>query len=163
MLTGAEQVILSGNKNAMTNEQKKEWAELLFTQKGLNQKEVAAKVGTTEKTMSKWVERYGWKALRDGYSVTRGQELHRIKAQLTELNDAISERDKGERYATTVEADILIKLTAAMKNLETEVNLVEVLNVCSEVVEFIRQTDLPTAQLVAEWFDEFIKHKLKGK
>lgn len=147
----------------IANKQKQEWAQLLYTRERLTQKEIAEKVGVTEKTVGKWKTEGEWDSLRNSYSVTREQELLNIYTQMTELNEAIASRKKGERYATAREADTLVKLATAAKQLETDASLTEIINTFSGFIEWLRPIDLPKAKELIMIQDSYIKHKLTGR
>ena len=139
----------------------KEFARLMFVHDRLTQKEVAERVGVTEKTMSKWVNDEGWEDLRNSLFLSRTEEIRRIQGQLKELNDDIMTREAGKRYPSSGEADILSKLTAALKNLERDVQIHEVVEVMTSFNQFVRDVDLGAAQALAEWQDKFVKSLIK--
>jgi transcriptional regulator with XRE-family HTH domain len=145
----------------LTIKEKKEWAKLLFTQSSLSQKEIAAKVDTSEKTMSKWVNDEGWDTLRAAHTITKQQQLNRLYAQINELNVSIQEREEGKRFANNKEADTLVKLTAAAKNLEQEAGLSEAIETFMGFNDFLKAFDLKAAQLLAKYQDMYIQEKLK--
>ena len=43
---------------ALTNKQKRDWAQTLYTKEHLLQREIAAKVDVSPITICRWVERY---------------------------------------------------------------------------------------------------------
>lgn len=147
----------------LTNEQKKEWAQLLFTREALTQKEVATRVGISEKTMSKWVNENDkqWERLRQSIIVTKEEQLRRIYEQLDELNYMISQRDKGARYANAKEADTMVKLTSAARNLETEASLSDIIEVSKRLLNWLRGFDLEKAKQMSGIIDSFIKDQTR--
>ena len=62
------------------NNIKKQWAKHLYIYDNLTQKEIAAKVGITEKTLSKWVNdpKENWEMLKSSLTITKAQELKRL-------------------------------------------------------------------------------------
>lgn len=145
--------------------QKKDWAKLLFLKSTLNQKEIAAKVGVSEKTLSKWVNdsKENWLALQSSYVITKENELRRIYIQISEMNNTIANRDEGERFASSKEADALSKLAVAAKSLESETSISETVNVFKEFTEWLREVDFAKAKELIEFQDAFIKHKLSAR
>jgi len=139
--------------------QKKEWAKLLFTKESLSQKEVASRVGVSEKTISKWVNdnEGAWLRLRQSIIVTKEEQLRRIYEQLDELNSVISLRGSGFRYATPKEADTMSKLTASARNLETEASLSDIIEVSKRLLNWLRSFDLEKAKEFSSVIDSFIK------
>jgi uncharacterized protein YjcR len=148
---------------ALSNDQKRQWAEMLYCKLQLTQKEVAEKVDVSPITVNRWVEKYHWKAIRDSILMTKEAELSRVRQQLSSLNDMIMERDINARYPTTSEADIQIKLSTTIKNLTTEVEIDQIIDVGSDFIDWLKPTDYPKAQEFTELFDAFITHKLKNR
>ncbi len=72
--------------------QEKEYAKFLYIDKNLPQKEIAERAGITEKTLIKWIEENGWKALKRSMDTTNEAQLKRFYDQLEWLNDQISTR-----------------------------------------------------------------------
>lgn len=145
----------------LTIKQKQEWAEQLITQQNLTQKEAAQKVGVSTVTMNKWYKKFGWEDLKQSLLVTRQSQLKRLYMQMDELNTAIMNRPEGERFANSKEADTLSKLAGAIKTMETEASIADVVEVSKRFLNFIRRSSPDKAIDVANMFDEFIKYLLK--
>lgn len=141
--------------------QRKEWAKLLFTSTSDTQKEIAARVCVTEKTLSDWINKEKWRKLKASLVITKKEELGRIYNQIFELNTAIESRQEGERYATNREADTLSKLAASAKSLEIETSVAEIINVFIDFTDWLRNENLALAQQLIELQDEYIKTKLR--
>lgn len=149
-----------GNKESI--ERKKNYAKLLYTVEGVTVgKELAERVGVSAVTISKWINSEDWEHLRASVIITKESELRRLYMQITELNDTIFTRAKGERFASNKEADTLIKLTAAVKQLETDTSIAEAIEVVKKLINHIRQDDYKKAQEVTVLADAFIKSLLK--
>lgn len=142
---------------------KKEYAKLLFTQEKLSQKEIAERAKVSEQTITKWVnENNGeWRRLRQNLIVTKKEQLSRIYEQLDEITEQIQTREKGKRYVNSKEADILVKLTAAAKNLETEASISDIIEVSMRFLNWLRPIDLEKAKEFSGYLDGFIKDQLK--
>ncbi len=136
--------------------QKKEWAKTLYVHERLNQKETAEKVGVSAKTMNQWVNQENWDTLRVSIIITKEQQLHRLYAQINEINTAIESKPEGSRYASSKEADILIKLTAAAKDLETQTGMSEIIEVFKKFNNWLKTFDLLKAQELVKIQDGFI-------
>lgn len=140
---------------------KKDWAKLLFIRENLTQKEIAGKVGVAEKTMSKWVNENNWEQLRSSVIITKSEELRRIYMQINELNTMIFNRDEGQRFANSKEADTLNKLAATARALETEVAIADIIEVFKRFTEWLRSIDLGKAKEIVRLEDDFIRSILK--
>lgn len=138
---------------------KKEYALLLFKQ-GVTQKEIAQRVGTTEQTLSKWAKDGKWDALRKSLLVTRQEQLGNLYEQLSELNTNIKSKPEGQRFANSKEADVLVKTTGAIRQLETETSVSDVVDVSIKCLNWLRGVEPAKAKEQAEIFDAFIKSLL---
>jgi len=145
----------------LTNKQKKEWAQVLFLRENLLQKEIAAKVGVAEKTISEWVNKGNWEQLRSSLIITKEEELRRIYMQINELNTFIFQKEEGQRFANSKEADTLNKLAATARALETDVSLAETIEVFKQFLQFVKRDDLKKAQELTPLCDAYIRAKLR--
>jgi DNA-binding XRE family transcriptional regulator len=144
----------------MALKDKREWAELLYSRTMMTQKEIAERVEVSEHTLGKWKEQFNWDQLRTSFYITKGQQLSRIYQQIAALNNSISERPDGERFANTREADIVCKLAGAAKTLESETSISDIVDVFIEFTDWLRENDFNRAREISELMDAFIKHKL---
>lgn len=143
----------------LSNEQKREWAQLLYVQQRLSQKEIAERVGSSERTITAWKEKYKWDNLRQSLLVTKQEVLRRLYNQIEALTVEIESRENA--YSNSKEADTLNKLTASVRSLETETSIAEIVEVGMRFVEFVRDQDLDAAKQITGFYDAFIQTKLK--
>lgn len=135
---------------------KKEWAQILYCKEGLSQKEIADKVGVTEKTIRNWRDEGKWETIKVSVIMSRENELNRIYAQINELNTHIENKPQGQRFANSKEADALKKLTSAAKDLETERSLRNTIDVFIEFTKWLSKTDVKKSQEAGQLFDAYI-------
>lgn len=142
----------------LTLEQKKDYARQLYlNDSSITQAEIAEKVGVSKVTLCKWVKDGKWQELQMSLLVGKEEQLARLYKQLRLLNDAI-ENKENQKFATSKEADAILKLTVAIKNLETEINIAEKMATGKEFLSFVRKTaGFDTSKEVAKLFDSFIK------
>lgn len=145
----------------MKTDQRKELAKLLFVNEQLTQREIAQRVGVSEKTFSRWVNEGQWRKLRQSLLVTKEEQLRRIYDQIDELNTAIASREPGQRYANTKDADTLSKLTSAAKSLESEASISDIVSVAKRFLNWLRPQDIEKAKEISSLIDAFIKDQLK--
>lgn len=143
----------------MTIDQKKEFAKLLYVRERLTQKEVAERADVSEATMSKWVREYAWEKLRRSLLVTKQEQIGRLYDQIEALNAEIEAREI--KVPNNKEADVLSKLTAALRNLETEISVGEIVEVGMEFCDYVRQQAPDKIGDVVSLFDGFIKTAIK--
>lgn len=149
--------------NQMTNKDKRDWAELLFSRTMMTQKEIAERVGVAEQTLGKWKDAGRWDELRTSFFITKGQELARIYQQIANLNTAISLRNDGERFASPREADTISKLASAAKSLESDLSISDIVDVFMEFTNWLRENDFNRAKDVSDLMDAYIKHKMSAR
>lgn len=145
----------------LTNKQKKEWAQLLYTRENVTQKEIAERVSVSAVTMSKWVNDGNWDELKASITITKEEQLKNLYRQLSELNKGIAEREPGKRYANSVEADTISKLANAIDKMESDVGLSDIIATFRKFLEWIRTFNLVEAQRLTPLFDSFVKTRIK--
>ncbi len=144
----------------LTRLQKRDWARHLFlTEPGIMQKEVAARVGISVNTMSKWARAGKWEELRASAVAGKSALLTRLYRRLAELNDAVEARPPGERAVSGSDVATISKLSAAIRNLETETNIADKMDVGREFLAWARKSAASADELrrLAALFDGFIK------
>lgn len=135
--------------------QEREYAKLLFTQMGLNQKEIADKVGVTEKTIGRWKEVDNWEQLKTVLITTRSNVIKNLQRQMELWQTHI-----GDELAGSKEVDILIKLANAIAALEKETGISEMVDTGMKFIQFTQSHDVELSKKITHWFDLFIKSKM---
>ena len=143
----------------LTLKQKKDFAKQLYLgDTGITQAEVAERVGVSRATMCKWVGEGKWDEMRTSLLVEKDTQLARLYRRLRELNDLIESRPEGERVMNSREGDTLMKITAAIRNLETETNTAEKIATGKEFLAFVRRTcGLDQSKEIARLFNAYIQ------
>lgn len=141
----------------LTAQQKKDYARTLYLKDNLTQQEIAEKVGVSRQTIIRWAAAEKWEEMKVGMTLGREQQIANLHRQVMELNNLILSRPDGKRFATSAEADTLGKLAAAIKKMETEVGITDLVNVGMRFIEWIRPIDLDKAKEVTVLWDKFIK------
>lgn len=145
----------------MTRTQKQDYAKVLYLNDSLTQKEIADKVGVTEKTIGSWIKKGNWPQLKSSLIITKDEELRRIYVQINQLNNHIETREEGSRYADAKEADTLSKLAATARAMESDASLSDVIAVFKRFANWLRKIDLAKAQEFISIQDEFVKTLLR--
>lgn len=144
----------------LTNAQKKEWAKTLYLRENLTQQEIAERVGVSRVSVSNWVRAGKWEEQKVGLTLTRQEQVSNLYRQVAEINRAIADRPEGERFPTSKEADILGKLSAAIRNMEQEVGIADKITVLTDLIGWVRKVDLEKAKEITAIADTYIKDKL---
>lgn len=145
---------------SINNSQKKQWAQTLYLRENLTQLEIAERVGVSRVTVSKWVRDGKWEEQKAGLTLTRQEQVTNLYRQVAEINRTIATRPEGERFPNSKEADILGKLSAAIRNMEQETGIADVISVLTSFIEWLRPLDLDKAKELTRLADAFIKDKL---
>ncbi|WP_294549535.1 helix-turn-helix domain-containing protein [uncultured Bacteroides sp.] len=144
----------------LTNEQKKDWAKMLYTKETLTQAEIAERVGVSRVTVNNWINKGNWEQLKVSITITREEQLKNLYRQMAELNDAISKKPIGQRFPSTAEADTISKLSNAIEKMETEVGLSYIISVFSGLLQWVRTYDPTQAKEITPLLDAYVKSKL---
>lgn len=146
--------------NELSKDEKKAYAEMLYMRGNMEQKDIARMVGISEQTLTKWVNDtdMGWKVKRRSFLITKKELVRRLYSIVDKITTKV---DEDEEAGDTAQADKLIKYTAAIKNLETEMSVSEIMDVAMNFTKWLQALDPDLAMLVTEYFDKFIKHRLK--
>ena len=158
----------------VNKKQEQEYARILYVSERITYKEIAERVGVSEKTIGKWAEVGNWDKLRKSLLTTRQSQLVHWYNQLEAINEYIAERPdiilKGKtvpnphqkNIPTNAEADTMSKITSNIQRLETEIGLGEYVEVSKKLLGFIQSIDLNEAKRFKNYIDEFINSKLKN-
>jgi predicted DNA-binding protein YlxM (UPF0122 family) len=71
-------------------DEKRRHAGKLYIKDEFTRKEIAERVGVTEKTLRDWIERFGWDELKEANTITRQQLLLDAYTQLKAVNQKIA-------------------------------------------------------------------------
>jgi DNA-binding XRE family transcriptional regulator len=144
----------------LTNAQKKEYAKTLFMTDAYTQKQIAAKVGISERTMSLWVNDEKWETQKKTLLVTNEEQLKYMYECLDLLNkenrDLLADGDPE----TKPNIDGVSKLTKSIKNLQSEANISEMIQTGMAFIKFVQEADHEMSKAVSKLFDAFIKQRL---
>jgi transcriptional regulator with XRE-family HTH domain len=146
----------------LNTKQKKEWAYTLYTKENMViQKQLAAKVGVSENTISRWVRDENWEKYRNNMLLTREEQMQNLLQELVELNESIQLKKAGSRYADSKEADVRRKIIKDIKDLETKANLSEIIQVSTRFTKWLSAFNLEKAKEVSDLLNSFIKENMK--
>lgn len=131
---------------------------MLYMQRQLSQKEIAAKVGVAEKTITAWKDKYLWEELRKSLLTSKSQLLSFYYNVLDKINQKIEEENL---HADTKLADVVVKYTAAINNLETETSVAQLMDAGMKAHKHFQLSDPDFALRFLNEYDAFIKEQLK--
>lgn len=136
-------------------------AKILFTREQLDQKIVAKRVGVSENTMSKWVNQFNWKALRQRLLLSKEDQLNALYEQLEALNKEI--KDSDVQRPDTKQADIQVKITTSIRTLETDLAIGDLVESGMRFIKFMQKTECSLEEIMAvsDRWNSFIQAAIK--
>ena len=145
----------------LSRAKKRELAKQIYLRDNLTLKEIADMVDVSQKSLSKWVKEEKWDTEKSAYTITREQQIQRIYGHISAINQAVSEREPPGNVPDAKEADTLNKLATAIKKLENEVGIAEVIGVCIKVCNHLRaKGKVEEARQASVWFNDYIKENI---
>ncbi|MEL6040651.1 helix-turn-helix domain-containing protein [Bacteroides faecis] len=144
----------------LTSRQKKDFAKSIYLGEDLTQEEIAERVGVKRQTVSRWIKEGNWERHKVSITITREEQLKNLYLQLSELNAAIAKKPEGERFANAAESDTISKISNAIKKMETDVGLADILSVFKSFVKWLRSYDISRSKEIVPLLDAYIKSKL---
>lgn len=145
----------------LTPNQKRDFARTLYMKESLTQQEIADRVGVSRQSLSRWIRDGHWEELKTSLTLTREQQIAALHRQIAAINDAVAQRDEGQRVLTPAEADIVTKLATAIKKLETEIGLADIISVGMRFLDWLRPFDIAKAQEFTTLWDGFVKENCR--
>jgi len=142
-------------------EKKKDLARTLYLS-GLEQIDIANKIGVSRVTISKWCNADGWKETRAAKSITRPELINKLLLATNKLIDMVNE--SGDLNLIDSLGDKLSKLTAAIDKLDkSQANVVaaiEVFMAFSKWLGFRAKTDPDVSpeliKIINKYQDKFL-------
>jgi len=145
-------------------ENKKSLARTLFLN-GLEQTEIAEKIGVNKNTVSKWCVSESWKEQRAATQITRPELVNKLLTTIDIMLTQIQESNNTDLIASV--PDKLAKLAAVIQKLDKKANTVDAIEVFmafSRWLEFRSTTDPEvTPELIKafnKYQDKYIMYKL---
>jgi DNA-binding XRE family transcriptional regulator len=147
-------------KKKPSREDQKHHAYTLFVNTAMTQKDIAEKVGVSAQTMTKWANDGKWEQQKKSLTTTRAEQLALLYEILAKLNAEAKAALDDDDPDTNPDADAIIKITAAIKNLEKEAGIGEMIATGLAFLKFMQKQDLHDAKIINKWFFIFIQDKM---
>lgn len=124
---------------SLTLAQKKDLLYSYYMSGEYNNKELAQMSGLSAVTVGKCIIEGKWKERKEAISVTCDNQLKMFITQLNALNKHINDRDEGNKFPNSKEADTQIKLTNAIEKLKGNKDLTDTIEVMEGFIRFVQK------------------------
>ena len=139
-------------------ENKKSLARSLYMA-GMEQQEIAEKVGVSRVTVSKWCTAEGWKEARAAKSISRPELVNKL---LVAIDNPIAQVNaSGDPEAIGTLADKLAKLSATIEKLDKKANVIDAIEVFMAFNRWIQDQASYDPQITPELIKAINKYQNK--
>lgn len=139
------------------NEQKKELARLYFMQ-GEDQKTIAAKVGVSETTLSRWATAGAWTEKRAGINITRPEIVNKNLVLIAKLLDKLNSEDVSLVDVGRI-VDQISKLAAAIERIDKKTSAVDAIEVFIAMNKWLELRLVWDKNITPQFMDTFSKYQ----
>jgi hypothetical protein len=140
------------------NMQLKEYAQLLYTRHDTSIADIATATQLNEATVRYWIQQDGWDGIKRTLLTAKAHQLEQLYALL----EKVTTKMRTEDNINAKDADLAVKYTAAIKNLDTEVGIPQIIEVAKLFTTWLRRRNGELAKSIIVEFDIFIKQRLKA-
>ena len=107
-------------------ENKKQLGRALYLS-GMDQQEIAERLGVSRVTISNWCTKEGWKEARAAKNITRPELVNKLLLTIDQLITSVNQSNNPDLIAGL--ADKLSKLSAVVEKLDKKANVVDAVEV----------------------------------
>lgn len=118
----------------MKKSKKAELAEQLYLEAGMDGKEIAEYLDTTEATVSRWNQKYKWKEKKAAKTITRDSIIRHLYSQALKISQ---DAEDQKRSLTTSETDQLVKIATSIEKLDKKLNVTTCVMVFKAFIEYL--------------------------
>jgi hypothetical protein len=138
---------------------KKQRAQFIFMTEGKSQKEIAAEVGVSERTVHTWIHQYAWDKLRLAALQAPATIADNICSQLVELQNTIAAREPGNRFPTLQEAEVTRKLIVCLEKMKKYPSLSQNMQMLETFRNYVRPLDKDFSRKLGGYTEKFLTGK----
>ena len=121
------------------------------------QKQIADLLDTPENTISNWVNKGGWKKLREAQSVTVSKLVANLLAQAHQIETKA--REEG-RTLDSKETDQIVKIATAVEKLDKKVTVSMIIHVLKQFSSYLLNEDFELAKKLIAHQHAFINQQI---
>jgi DNA-binding XRE family transcriptional regulator len=142
---------------------KKEQARHMYMQGSCTQRDIAKKLGVTERTVYNWIKGNSWERLRQAASAAPVMIAENLFSQLAEMQLAIAGREPGQRFPTMQEAEVTRKLVGCIEKMKKYPSLPQNMQVLASFRQFISPVvDSRVDSTIRLYADRFLEAEAKN-
>jgi hypothetical protein len=142
----------------LNEDNRKAWAEILYTRKNYSIDMIVATVPEERSKIEAWAIEDQWEKMRLSLLTCQREQLESLYRILGKISAKIINDIENLTHA---DADLLLKYTRAIKNLQTKKSVSDVLDGFDLYVLWLQKADLDLAKLVAPTYEAFITDYMK--
>ena len=139
----------------LTETQLKEWAKLLYLSHNENIKNIHEKTGIEEAQLREWIRDGNWDNLKRSLVTTKHEQLQLLYDTLYTITTRLK-IDEGKEDLKDIEK--ILKLTASIKNLQTELSTGEIIEVAIAYLDWLRKEAPDAVKTETMHLDRFINY-----
>ncbi len=143
-------------RNEKNSNDKRAQARNLYFESDLTQAQIAKLLGLSQKTISQYISEEKWKFIKDRAQQMPGIFLEQMNSELQDINDAIAARPKGERHATSSEAEVRRKILNSMASIKERQSTASHIEVLINFISIVAEENLEDAQLLNKYIYDYI-------
>ncbi len=143
-------------KGELSYDQKREWARSLYTKEDISVRDIALKVSADEVIVRSWVQEGRWPEVKRSLLTSKAMQLdYFYKA----LETVTGRTGAGQAFDNLKDVDLIVKYTAAIKNLESETGISSIVQVAEVFTTWLLRRDPELSRKVTTHFDVFIREQ----
>jgi len=142
------------------NSNKRNLAHVIYMAGDHTMAEIAEMVSLSERTIRNWAEQGNWKKERAARAITPQRLLDDLYMLVNQIVEKINNRE-GDKVATPDEAMSISRLADAIKKMQTDVGIVEIVGVGTRFINWMRSVDLDKAKEISQFFNAFLKDQVQ--
>lgn len=143
----------------MAKDADRKLAEQLFIDGELTQKEIAERLGISEKTISVWKTKYRWDELLAAKRTSRSNLISNLYSSINQIVNGAQDK---KRPLTPAEADSIHKLSSSIEKIQGGKTLSNYVSALTDFLNWLREFDLDAAKVLAKLSKEFLLDKAKN-
>ena len=142
-------------KEENNNDQLRDWAKHLYTRGEKGFAQISSETEISEAQLRQWASESSWDHLRKTMPTSKAYQIEKLYLLLEKANEKLL----GVEDVNPKDVDLIVKYTAAIKNLDTEISLQQIVEVAKAFTTWLHGHNRDLAKSMTIKFDKFIKER----